>query len=71
MDCGSLQTKRFLPADLAGPVAAGWRRIDRKFRDRTGHECGAIRGNMIVVVVDCQPNESRASAASQVRPTSI
>jgi hypothetical protein len=32
-------------------------RIERKFRDRAGHECGAIPGNMIVVVVDGHPKE--------------
>ena len=32
-------------------------RIDRKFRDRTGHECGAIPVNIVVVVVDRHPKE--------------
>jgi hypothetical protein len=32
-------------------------RIERKFRDRAGHECGAIPGNRIVVVVDSHPAE--------------
>jgi hypothetical protein len=32
-------------------------RIDRKFRDRAGHECGAIAGNMIAVVVDSHPRD--------------
>ena len=32
-------------------------RIDRKFHDRTGHECGAIPSNRIAVVVDRNPKE--------------
>jgi glucose/arabinose dehydrogenase len=32
-------------------------RIDRQFRDRAGHECGAIPVNMVVVVVDKHPRE--------------
>ena len=32
-------------------------RIDRKFHDRAGHECGAIPSNMIAVVVDRHPKE--------------
>jgi glucose/arabinose dehydrogenase len=32
-------------------------RIDREFRDRAGHECGAIPVNMVVVVVDRHPKE--------------
>lgn len=35
-------------------------RIDRKFWDRAGHECGAIPSNMIVVVVDKHPKEKPA-----------
>ena len=31
--------------------------IVRAFRDRGGHECGAIPGNMTVVVVDQHPKE--------------
>jgi hypothetical protein len=32
-------------------------RVDRKFRDSAGHECGAIPSNTIVVVVDRRPKE--------------
>ena len=32
-------------------------RFDREIRDRAGHECGAIPGNMVVVVVDRHPKE--------------
>jgi hypothetical protein len=32
-------------------------RIDRKFRDRAGHECGAIPSNMIAVAVDGHKKE--------------
>jgi len=32
-------------------------RIDREFRDRAGHECGAIPSKMVVVVIDRHPKE--------------
>jgi glucose/arabinose dehydrogenase len=32
-------------------------RIERKFRNRAGHECGAIPANMIAVVVERHPKE--------------
>jgi glucose/arabinose dehydrogenase len=32
-------------------------RIERKFWERAGHECGAIPSNMVAVVVDRQPKE--------------
>jgi glucose/arabinose dehydrogenase len=35
-------------------------RIERKFRDRAGHECGAIPSNMVVVVLDAHPKEKPA-----------
>ena len=34
--------------------------IERKFRDRSGHECGAIPINTVVVVVDRSPKEKPA-----------
>jgi hypothetical protein len=32
-------------------------RIEHEFRDRAGHECGAIPSDMIVVVIDNHPAE--------------
>jgi glucose/arabinose dehydrogenase len=34
--------------------------VERRIRDRAGHECGAIPGNKIVVVVDARPKEKLA-----------
>jgi hypothetical protein len=45
-------------------------RIERKFRDRAGHECGAIPGNMMVVVVDKQPKE-KPSFSRLYRPADL
>jgi hypothetical protein len=45
-------------------------RIERKFRDRAGHECGAIPGNMVVVVVDKQPKE-KPSFSGLYRPADL
>lgn len=44
--------------------------IERKFRDRAGHECGAIPGNMVVVVVDKQPKE-KPSFSRIYRPADL
>jgi hypothetical protein len=40
---------------VASPEFCDLGRIDR--RDRAGHECGAIPGDMIVVVIDNHPAE--------------
>jgi len=45
-------------------------RIDRKFQDRAGHECGAIPGNRIVVVVDGHPKE-KPSFSRIYRPADL
>jgi glucose/arabinose dehydrogenase len=45
-------------------------RIDREFRDRGGHECGAIPSNMVVVVVDRQPKE-KPSFSRIYRPADL
>ncbi len=45
-------------------------RIDRKFWDRAGHECGAIPSNMIAVVVDKHPKE-RPSFSRIYRPADL
>jgi glucose/arabinose dehydrogenase len=48
---------------FAGKMVPGQRmrikpgRIERKFLDRAGHECGAIPSDMIVVVIDNHPTE--------------
>ena len=45
-------------------------RIDREFRDRAGHECGAIPVNMVVVVVDRHPKE-KPSFSRIYRPADL
>jgi glucose/arabinose dehydrogenase len=45
-------------------------RIDREFRDRAGHECGAIPSNMVVVVVDRHPKE-KPSFSRIYRPADL
>lgn len=45
-------------------------RIDREFRDRAGHECGAIPSNMVVVVVDRHPQE-KPSFSRIYRPADL
>jgi hypothetical protein len=45
-------------------------RIDREFRDRAGHECGAIPGNMVVIVVDRHPRE-KPSFSRIYRPADL
>src|SRR5664279_2859595 len=45
-------------------------RIEPKFRDRAGHECVAIPGNRVVVVVDRQPME-RPSFSRIYRPADL
>jgi hypothetical protein len=31
--------------------------VEHEFHNRAGHECGVIRGNTVVVVVDNRPSE--------------
>jgi glucose/arabinose dehydrogenase len=45
-------------------------RIDRKLFDRAGHECGAIPGNMVAVVVDINPKE-KPSFSRIFRPADL
>jgi hypothetical protein len=52
MDCGSFQANNDSCLQTLPDLMLWAARIDRKLRDRAGHECGVIGGNIIVVVVD-------------------
>jgi hypothetical protein len=53
------------PAEFCDPG-----QIERKFRDRAGHECGAIPSDMIVVVIDHHPTE-KPSFSRIFRPADL
>jgi hypothetical protein len=51
------EKKLFSPMVLEQRMRIERGQIMRALRDRRGHECGAIPGNMVVVVVDKHPKE--------------